>query len=440
MSHAAAPASHATFEATVTSLAHGGAGVAHVEHHGERRAVFLGHVVPGDRVRLSADLSSRPARGTLLALIAPGEDRVPPACPWVRKCGACDWMHLSAEAQRRAHVEHLRAALPAAWRDTPVEVHAAPRGLGYRIRTRVHVKCGRGGRVVAGMHAAGTRDPVEVETCAVLEPVLDRARQGVAAFFEGVAGRGEVQLVLGKDGLPVYEIDWSGDLPASVFGRLERAVLDGRLAGARVSVEHAKRPANIGDPTPWMAGADGRPLRLASGGFGQANAEVNASLGSLVASLARGAGARHTVELYAGAGNLSVLLAADANELTCVEASREACEAARANLAARALTAKVVETDAESYEWKPTTDLVVLDPPRTGARAAVERLATSRVAHVVYVSCDAPTLGRDLQLLEANYELRSLATFEMFPNTSHVEVVAHLGRAPHRARKPAAAP
>jgi 23S rRNA (uracil1939-C5)-methyltransferase len=438
MSHAT-PSPNATFEATVTSLAHGGAGVAHVEHRGERRAVFVGHVAPGDRVRLSADLSSRPARGTLLEVIAPSEDRVAAACPWVLPCGACDWMHLSPAAQTRWHTEHLRAALPAAWRDVPIDVHTAPHALGYRVRARLHVKCGRGGRVVAGMHAARTRDPVEVESCAVLHPTLDRARQAIPSFFEGATGRGEVQLVLGKDALPVYEIAWSGDLPAAVFGRLERAVVEGRLAGARVTVDEARRPANVGDPTPWMTGADGQPLRLASGGFGQANAEVNASLGKHVASLAHQAGAQRAVELYAGAGNLSVLLAAEVANLTCVEASRETCEAARANLAARGARAKVVETDAEAYVWKNNTDLVVLDPPRTGASAATERLATSRVAHVLYVSCDAPTLGRDLRRLEPTYELRSLATFEMFPNTSHVEIVVQLTRAARR-KEPRSAP
>jgi 23S rRNA (uracil1939-C5)-methyltransferase len=431
MTHAT-PAPNVTFEATVTSLAHGGAGVAHVDHRGERRAVFVGHVAPGDRVRLSADLSSRPARGALLEVLAPGEERVAAACPWVVKCGACDWLHLSSAAQTRWHVEHLRAALPAAWREIPVAVHASPRALGYRVRARVHVKCGRGGRVVAGMHAAKTRDPVEVEACAVMHPTLDRARNEVATFFEGATGRGEVQLALGRDALPVYEIEWAGDLPAAVFGRLERAVGEGRLAGARVTVADARRPANVGDPTPWMTGADGRPLRLASGGFGQANAEVNASLGKHVASLARESGAERAVELYAGAGNLSILLAAEVAELTCVETSREACNAARANLASRGARGKVVETDADAYEWKATTDLLVLDPPRTGARAVAERLAASRVAHAIYVSCDAPTLGRDLQRLEATYELRSLATFEMFPGTSHVEMVAHLTRAAHR--------
>ncbi len=57
-----------------------------------------------------------------------------------------------------------------------------------------------------------------------------------------------------------------------------------------------------------------------------------------------------------------------------------------------------------------------------------ERLATSRVARVVYVSCDPQTLGRDLAILSAAFEPKSVAVFEMFPQTSHVETVVELAR------------
>ena len=116
-------------------------------------------------------------------------------------------------------------------------------------------------------------------------------------------------------------------------------------------------------------------------------------------------------------------------DLACVESSREACEAARGNLLARGLRARVVEADAGTYAWSKAVRLVVLDPPRTGARAVAERLAASRVAHVVYVSCDPQTLGRDLALLERAYAPVSVATFEMFPQTSHVEAVVALSGA-----------
>jgi 23S rRNA (uracil1939-C5)-methyltransferase len=415
------------------SLAPGGDGVALVDVGEERRAVFVPNSAPGDHARLAVDLSRRPARGQVRQLYTPGPGRVAPACRWSTRCGGCDWMHLSLETQQRAHVEHVRAALPASWRDTPIAVHAEPDALGYRSRARVHVRCDARGRAVVGMHEASTHDPVEVDSCAVLDPAIEKARSRLAMLFHGCNGRGDVQIAFGTDRVPVYDVRWRGDVARECFGRLERAVLERTIAGAQVTVAEATRPAKIGDPTPWTTGVDGRPLRLSPGGFAQANERVNGALASHVAALAKRLGATNAVELYSGAGNLSVLLARDVGELVCVESDRAACDAARANLAARALRARVVEADAAAYVWRGGTDLVVLDPPRTGAREVARRLSVSRVKNAVYVSCDAQTLGRDLAELQDSYAALSIATFEMFPQTSHVEVVLLLER---RRRRP----
>jgi 23S rRNA (uracil1939-C5)-methyltransferase len=281
------------------------------------------------------------------------------------------------------------------------------------------------------MHEAGTHLPVEVESCAGLDPALETARRSLVGLLEGSRGRGEVQLALGAGGRPVLELSWRGDLAMACFARLDAATREGLIAGASVTLQDATRPAIVGDPTPWMTAADGEPLRLAQGGFGQASERVNALLARHVAELAaREPAGGKWLELYAGAGNLSVLLAGvhAKQDLVTVESSGAACAAARANLAARSLHARVVEADADAYAWSPPTRLVVLDPPRTGARAVAERLALSRVSHVVYVSCNPATLGRDLALLVPAYDLRSVALFEMFPYTSHVEVVADLTR------------
>jgi 23S rRNA (uracil1939-C5)-methyltransferase len=427
---------------TIRELAPGGEGVAIGEIDGERRAVFVRGVALGDDLRVAVDLSRRPARGRVLAILGAGPGRVAPACPHVERCGGCDWMHLSPEAQAEAHALLVRTALPDHWHDHPILAHPASRQLGYRTRARLHVRVS-GGRAIVGMHGAGTNDPVPVDECIVLVPSIERVRRELGAVFEGAHGRGEVQIALGaarRDGsdqaaIPVLEVKWGGAVAAACFARLDRGVTEGRWAGARVLYGEVARPAIVGDPTPWMPGADGEPLRLAPGGFAQASEEGNATLAAsleraLAAVQRSGADARplRVVELYAGAGNLTVLLARRSPAVTGVEASREACDAARANLADRGLVGRIVEADAEAFEWPTNTDLLVLDPPRTGARKVAERLVAARVRHVVYVSCDPTTLGRDLAILAEAYEPRAIETFEMFPQTSHVETLVRLER------------
>jgi 23S rRNA (uracil1939-C5)-methyltransferase len=439
-------------EITVGALAPGGEGIGFVEDGGERRAVFVANVAPGDRVRVEADLTKRPARARVLEIVSPSSARVEPPCAWAAECGACDWMQIAHDSQVSAHAAIVEEFLPEPMR---IVSHAAPRTLAYRVRARVHLVAERR-RLAVGMFGRRTHEPVVVDTCAVLDPALERVRRMLAPLLEGARGRGEAQISLarprrtrraergasgvssrGRRGaeppdreeprLGVIDLRWSGELPADVFARLERAVVAHEIAGARVFAGEVKKPAVIGDPTPWIVGADGAPLRLAPGGFAQASEEANAMLARRVDELAREISPANAsaVELYAGAGNLTILLARSF-ALSSIESDRAACEAARANLAERGLRARVSEQDATSFTIPPATKLVVLDPPRAGAKEVAKKLAAKPVAAVVYVSCDPATLGRDLATLTPAYALAHVETFEMFPQTSHVETVVAL--------------
>jgi 23S rRNA (uracil1939-C5)-methyltransferase len=428
--------------ATIRELAPGGEGVALMDVGGERRAVFVRGVAPGEEVRLDVDLSTRPARGRLLEVMTASPERVVPPCEVVARCGGCDWMHLSASAQKRGHADIVRGLLPEAWRSFDITSHDAPAAFAYRARTRLHVSA-TGGRATVGFHEARTREPVRVERCVVLTPAIDRARVELEAIFEGAHGRGDVTIALGAFDArsPVVDVHWGGELAPAVFGRLERAVASGAWGGARITCGEATRAGTIGDATPWTLGGDGAPLKLAAAGFSQASEGANALLARRVAELSKSAlpegaeGGRKLVELYAGAGNFTVLLARIGADVLSVEADADACAAARENLSVRSLSARVVCADASTYAWPPTTRILVLDPPRTGARAVATALAARPTRHVIYVSCDPPTLGRDLApLAAAGYVPRAIETFEMFPQTSHVEVVVALERAKRSAK------
>lgn len=392
----------------ITELAPGGDAVGHLEISGERRAVFVRGGAVGDRLRVEIDASKRPARGSLLEVVQPSSDRVTPPCPVADRCGGCDWMHLTHDAQLRAHEDHVRRAA----KETPITMHAATKTSAYRVRARLHARKG-----IVGPHATRSHAPVDVETCMVLHPALDRARAWVAEL----AVEGEVGLGLGKTGRPVLELRVENDLPAKFFGVLERQIREGMWDGARVFQGEGSRPATFGDPALWIDGADGEPLRLAPGGFSQAHAEINRALALHVASQCKD----RVIELYAGAGNFTVLLARTC-QVRAVESEEDACEAARANLKSRSLEAKVTCANAETFDLPKEPFTLVLDPPRTGARHVCARAIDSRTKRIVYVSCDPPSLGRDLEILSAKFSVVRADAFEMFPHTSHVESVVVL--------------
>lgn len=427
-----APRDDATVELSIEAMAHGGDGVAFVTRGDARRAVFVSRTVAGDVARARVDFSTRPARGTLETLVLASRDRAEPTCAWADRCGGCDWMHVAGDAQPRLHEAIVRGALPESYAATAIVTHRAPALERYRTRARVHLRA-RGGAVRVGMRAARSHEVVDVARCVVLVPELDASLEALREACHGASGSGEASLALGRDRLAVIELHWDGPLPPSTYASLEAMVSAGRIAGARVRTGEARGSAPIGDATPWMRGADGAPLKLALGGFGQAAEVANVHLAERTLAACHALSppsspAKKATELFAGAGNLSVLLARD-YELSTVESDELACVAARENLAVRGLAARVHAGDAHQWDPPAHARLVVLDPPRGGARDLCERIAERGVDAVVYVSCDPATLGRDLgAFARRGYELVTVETFEMFPNTSHVETLCALRR------------
>lgn len=434
----AASAMGPALEIAIENLAFGGSGVGRTTHLDETRAVFVPRTAPGDRVVCEVDWSTRPARGTVLRLLERSAARQAPPCAIADVCGGCDWMHLGQEARLDGYRGFFANAIPTPFVATDKTVHPAEGQLGYRTRARVAIDAGRRG-LELGYRQRESREIVGTTRCPVLDPALEPVLAILGELFEGASGRGEANVALGPmaaddagERLPVVDVEFDGSLPPTFFARAEAAIREKRLAGVRALERDATRPVTIGDPSAWVRGTDG-PLRVA--GFSQAHERGTLSLVDHVTALARGALAGKTkptiVELYAGSGTFTVQLAklVPPGAIVAVEADQAACDAARENLAARGLSAKLVTGGAERFPIPRNTTLVVLDPPRTGAREATLGLARSRPEAIVYVSCDPPTLGRDLEILaDAGYRLAALDLFELFPQTSHVETVAHLVR------------
>lgn len=405
-------------EGVVEKLVAGGDGLLRL--NGE--VIFVPRVAPGERVAIEIDRSRKPARGRLLKVLEPSRDRVDAPCARFDRCGGCDLMHLSRDAQREVRLSILREALG----DVPIAWHDATPARG-RTRARLHVRP-VGGRVVAGFHATGSNTIVDLEDCGALDPRLLPAIEDVRAICATNKGDGEASLALGAEGKPVLSISWRPELPASAFAEADRRVREGRLAGVEIAMHGVSTPARIGDPRPVFVASDGLPVYAPPRGFAQASEVGDRVLVDLVANRARARDHR-VLELFAGSGNFTVALAREAAHVTAVELDAAASASCRENVAARGLSnVKIVAADADSYPIPRDVDLVVLDPPRAGARGAAAALAANKkVKRIVYVSCDPKTLARDVATL-APYALLSVDAIDLFPDTSHVETIAVLER------------
>ena len=420
----------------IESIAAGGAGVARLA---SGAAVFVPRTAPGELVEAEILTTRSPATARALRVIEPSADRVAPPCPYVEACGGCDLMHLASPAQELAHVDVVRSAIAHALHGAAlpeVRVHAAPIALAYRTRARLYMKGDRRGVIRVGYRAQGSHDLTPIDACAVLHPSIATLVGDLAEVLAGASGDGDAQIARGRAGLPVASIAWRGELPSAAWAALDARITRGSWAGARVALAGAGEPATFGDPRPVIEGADGAPIAIAAGGFAQPSDDGAAMLAQRVDELSRIEAKprpRHVVELFAGSGTLSVLLANGSASFAAVEIDEAARAAARENLRARGLDAKVVAADADTYAIPKGASVVILDPPRSGAPGAAKAIAASSARVVVYVACDPATLARDLAIMttatKGRLAITHVETFELFPQTSHVETVVRLERA-----------
>lgn len=397
----------------------------------EMGLVFARGALPGERVRLGGvRKQGKVLRAERVQVLDPSTQRVDPVCPIVSRCGGCPLMILSAPLQAKFRRGLLSAAvegLPGA-EATSLRWCGTKETMGYRMRARIRWD-NRGKGLRFGFRAARSDRLVDIRSCAVLHPTLDIAQSAVRRVCgPHLAGEGEVHLAMGEGGDAVVALRSDDPQPPELYAAAAGLVNDGPLAGLALRVGGASTDDVHGDARELRSARDGEPLVGTVAGFSQAHDEVNRALVDTVVELAEPAG-RHVLELFAGSGNLTVALAVDCKSMLAVELDENAAAACRENVRRRELAVTVRTDDAETFRAKDRPDVVVLDPPRAGAAGAVKKIAKLAVPVVVYVSCDPPTLRRDLTVLtESGYRVTDVVGLDMFPQTAHLESVVRLER------------
>lgn len=413
---------------TIDKLVPGGAGFARLP---DGRSVFVDGALPGDRVRVEEWIVKKSyVEAGKFRLELAGPERVPAPCPIAEACGGCNWMALPHAAQVRYKAALVVEALERTARIkvvAPPEVVSAGDPLAYRLRVRLHVD--ERGRV--GFFGRRTQQLVEVSAClvaarALAAPIaalgaLDATqRSTLGAHFAAV----DLRAVPGGD--VELELEPRADLEPR--GAPVEALVEALSAHAHVALGGGRRAGLRRYELPG-----GGFLRVPGGGFTQINWAVNAALVAAVVEGALRRGARSFLDLYAGVGNFTVPLARAGLHGVAVELERAAAAALREALREQSLPGvEVLAGDVPGTLPRLSrklfgVELALLDPPRSGAKAAVTPLVALAPKHVAYVACDPVTLARDLRaLLDAGFELEELRCFDMFPQTHHVETLAWL--------------
>jgi len=391
------------FEALIGKVAHGG----HCVTRYDGRVVFVRHALPGERVRVQitdGTAGDRFLLGDAVEVLQASQHRVVPRCRFAGPggCGGCDWQHCELTYQR-----DLKAAVVVeqfqrlAGLEVDVAVEALPgdkEGIRWRTRTEFAID----GSGAAGLRRHHSHEIIPVDDClisterVIATGVLDRRWPGVTS---------------------VDVVDASGEPRALAIPLPQRSS----------TVQYVTELVDTGD---WAG-----EFRLSARGFWQVHPGAAATfVAHVLRELAPQPG-EHAADLYAGVG-LFALALADAVGTTgavlAVESDARAFGDAKANL--RAHPEIELRRGKVDRVLKPLVrqgihaDLVVLDPPRTGAgKSVIKEIAALGPRAIAYVACDPAALARDVAYArDAGYGIRSLRAFDAFPMTHHVECIAVL--------------
>jgi len=403
---------------TIDSIAAGGDGVGRADG----MAVFVPRTAPGDVVDTSLDVRGRFARGVLRTVIEPSADRVSPVCRHYTRdrCGGCQLQHISYDAQLRAKSVIVRDAMQRIGKRSDVgdvPVVASPSPWAYRTKLTLALRW-TGNRWIAGLHPFDDPDGVfQLEEC----PITDERVLAVWQSIFSAASllprtrrlRGAVRLT--DDGAS-FVLEGGHSWPnAPMFGERVSALTSiwwqSDAGQTRLVVDRRAPRSSAGALAPDVS-------------FVQVNSATAELLRRHVVekTLARQPAA--VVDAYAGAGATAVAVAERGVRVTAIELDAAAARWTGVHLPAgsRCVVGRVEDEIGAALP----ADVVILNPPRIGVD---ERVTASLQAKppraIVYVSCNPATLARDVLRLPG-FQIASLTSFDMFPQTAHVETVCEL--------------
>lgn len=382
--------------------------------------LFVALAAPGDRARVRITrIQGRTAFAEIDELLEPSPQRIEPACPYFGRCGGCDFQQLAYEAQLAAKVTMIDDCLRriAGIPEPPVlNITPSPEPVGHRSRAEWQISADRS---ALGYYERNSHTIVDALECPVLVSDLAVAFSRVRARFErGKRGEGSSK--------QLHAATAGGKVSLSPpYAGLELHTVEAEISGERFRYNaECFFQTNLG-VLPAMIE---ETLRFA-GEAHERSRDANEQVGGPAKSTA--------VDLYSGVGLFTISLARRFDRVTGVEIHALAASFAEQNVERAGLT-NVRLTSMPVERWLATrgrslkhVGLIVVDPPRSGlGTTVVDSLIHMRPAYIAYVSCDPATLARDIKgFLAGGYRLARVEAFDMFPQTHHVEAIAHLQRA-----------
>jgi 23S rRNA (uracil1939-C5)-methyltransferase len=431
---------------SIEKLIYGGDGLARTPPAADGRslAVFVPFVLPGERVEAEIKPGKGGfSRGAVTGIIEASKDRIEPDCPYFQQCGGCHYQHIPYERQLEFKAQILRETLQRIAKielKNEIRLHSSP-PWNYRNRTRLRVRTTPD--FALGYYRFESHEFMPVRECPISSPLINRglARITELGGLDCPPAVEEIELFADakdehllawcfcrSDASEKDLLRWAADLRRELPGVTGLSFFSSRQRMEDEAPVDMKLRGQSGASTLRYVTANAE-YQVSAGAFFQVNRHLIDELVAVVTGGRDQARGDTALDLYAGVGLFSIPLGQNFHHIFAVEASHLSLPDLRQNVPA---SVKVVGTRTEEYlrsrAVRKRLDLVVLDPPRTGAGKAVTRsLVELGARRIRYVSCDPATLARDLPTLTGSgYRIEEAHLFDLFPQTFHIESVIEL--------------
>ena len=426
---------------SIEKLIYGGEGLAHADGN----TVFVPYVLPGEQVRASVRTRKKKLiHANLLEVKHSAPARVPPKCPHFGSCGGCHYQHIETGEQVRLKKEILRETLSrlggVEWTGAIREHTAQPYGYRNRAQWAFRDAMPR----AFGYFLPESAHILPIDECPVLSPLL----AGTFAQLQELARAN----ALSPGILEIEAFADSEDAKLALNVAYERFPKPPRALASEFKtavpaleslllLDQSKNRFELDGPGYLTQKAGEFAYRVGHLSFFQVNRFL---VEDLLQTIVGGAKGGYALDLYAGVGFFTLPLAKTFQKVVSVDANLAATRDLRNN--AELAGVQVISENEHTEEFlknnQEQPDFVVLDPPRAGLGAeTAARLANLGAPEIVYLSCDASTLARDLAVLigterkphteivpEHKYEIKEVHLFDLFPQTFHIETLVRLRR------------
>ena len=435
---------------TIEGYGEGGMGVARIDG----RVVFVHGALRGEKCRvLILKTLKSVAFAKVLEVIEPSSERITPDCPYFPRCGGCTYRHIRYEEELRLKKQRVQDNLSRiGGSDVTVEEILGARDT-LRYRNKAQYPVSKDGAV--GFYRARTHEVIECEHCLLVKPEADAAAEALREYMQSCrvagydekTGRGLVRHLYVRSnaaGESLVCVLVNGDkLPKE--NRLVALLRDAcpKCTGIVLGTNTKKGNVILGDRYRTLWGSDrledtlcGKTFRLSVPSFYQVNRVQAERLYAKAIEFASLTGQETVLDLYCGAGTITLALSDHAKKVLGAEIVPEAIDDARENAARNGVkNAEFFCGDASDVAKKLARenlrpDVITVDPPRKGLAAdVVESIAEMQPGRVVYVSCDSATMARDVKrLADLGYTAQRACAVDMFPRADHVETVVLLSK------------